>query len=1114
VSNTIGRVDFTATLDGRRTPQEAENIGRKAGAAAGDGYDKEWNKSFRDTLSKSGQRSYDTWTKNGRKDGTAYGTALSSRLESFLKKARSNFEGLRLDPGFLDVFVKKYDDAGLAAGELQKQLRTLRDENEITGTQFNAAKRQVDEWALSQRSAAIDTNNLADAIDEQSRRSHEAALDMKLDGIEREKTLQNERAERERLGAVAKQIEDAIHKGVRNSIIDMDNLNDSTKRVKKSADEAHDSFLGWGDMSHNARQWTLIIGAIAAGAEDIAALGSAAGGGLIALGGVLAGLIPGIAGAGSILVNLFQDLDKAPEQMRPVIGEFVDLRNAVGDFNDAVATAAFGEMEGSFSRLQGTLEDITPAMEDVGRELGSLIDDFTRAVAPGTEGFEEINRLIGNSVPLIDGVARSAGTLGLALIRAFNEANPLVQKTVDYIGTLVQRFDDFTRSNGFEQWMKNTDAVFSHLGPLLDATGRALNDLVTPESVQRTTDLLDDLGQFMPVLGDILEILGAANPFGLIAQALAEAGDALSPLLPALDDLATELSGVASDILPVVATALGAVVTAATPVVQALADIIGAIPPESLQLIAGGLIAVGSAIGGLKLIGLTSQLAGLAGAADIAGGAASKLGGSLKGALGKAGMAGIAITGIVAVSEAIHNAIRDMNDWEGKATEAVGANQGLAESSKTVYDEFSYMGKQFEGTKLTADNLGEALQRITEQNANGGEIWSGWTLGASDADDAAHDLRATLGELDGPLASLATENLPAASEQFSAWAKEAGASNDEILAMLDSMPKFKEQLQLQATAAGEVATNQNLIALALEGQTPKQEAARKASEDTTTALDSLKGKSEESKDAIDGLSDAITGFGETALDTRSAEREFESAVDDLTQAITDNGAALNDTRTEFDLNTEAGRDNQAAVDDLAQSTLDYAGALYDQTGDQNAARDAINKGRDALINQMKQLGFTQEAAEKYADELGLIPDNITTYINADDSQARRVVNGFYQDWNGKNLWVNVGARTPGGLQAYASGGTLYGPTTILAGEAGPEAIVPLNRPLSQVDESVRWLSAIAQGKTATPAMASGGTVGGGKQVTISERAIVIEEAGDPRRSAQEVLQRLAEQVAG
>jgi len=46
----------------------------------------------------------------------------------------------------------------------------------------------------------------------------------------------------------------------------------------------------------------------------------------------------------------------------------------------------------------------------------------------------------------------------------------------------------------------------------------------------------------------------------------------------------------------------------------------------------------------------------------------------------------------------------------------------------------------------------------------------------------------------------------------------------------------------------------------------------------------------------------------------------------------------------------------------------------------------------------------------------------------------------------------------------AKGGMFLGPQVRLIGEAGPEAVVPLARPLSQVDPAVRALSAFAQGK--------------------------------------------------
>lgn len=94
-----------------------------------------------------------------------------------------------------------------------------------------------------------------------------------------------------------------------------------------------------------------------------------------------------------------------------------------------------------------------------------------------------------------------------------------------------------------------------------------------------------------------------------------------------------------------------------------------------------------------------------------------------------------------------------------------------------------------------------------------------------------------------------------------------------------------------------------------------------------------------------------------------------------------------------------------------------------------------------------------------------------------------------------------------GGPATASGGMFNRASLRWIGEAGPEAVVPLARPLSQVDPAVRWLSALAQGKV-VPGMASGGTVGTGKQVDASGWTIVT-PGTDPAAVAAQVVNRLA-----
>lgn len=84
----------------------------------------------------------------------------------------------------------------------------------------------------------------------------------------------------------------------------------------------------------------------------------------------------------------------------------------------------------------------------------------------------------------------------------------------------------------------------------------------------------------------------------------------------------------------------------------------------------------------------------------------------------------------------------------------------------------------------------------------------------------------------------------------------------------------------------------------------------------------------------------------------------------------------------------------------------------------------------------------------------------------------------------------------------AKGGVFMGAQNRIIGEAGPEAVVPLNRPLSLVDPAVRELSAFAQGKMRS---SSGG--GGGSQVDASGWTIVT-PSKNPAAVAKEVLNEL------
>ena len=1095
MSNLIGSVKFNSSIDGDRMPRDAEKAGQKAGAAGAKGYDKKWSEGFEKTLARADQHSIQVMRKSGAKGGKVYGDRFNASFRKFVLKAQEDFNNLRMDPRFIDDLNRKFDSAATTVAHLRKQVDLMN--GTVSSSAYRNASRQIDEWARAHNVAAADVDAAERRIDSANIRANKSTLD-RVDSM--------------------RKLNDALDDLMRKRRAQERGLASLDAAMKRLGARLDAQGAKWRDLSAGARRWILIISAIAAAGEDIAVLGSAAGAGLIALGGGIAALGVGAVGLIAVFKNLTQKIMDAPPAMRPTILEFRNFTRAVGDMNDVVAMSAFKNMGGAFDKLRNTLRGLTPAMALMGATIGDLVNDMANNLTPGREAFKQIQTLAANSSPLFDKMVRSTGTLGIALIRAFNRANPLVSDMVNWIDTLIQRFDKFTRSNGFDQWMRNAKTVFGSLGPLLDATGRALNDLVTPESVRRTADFLDRLTSFMPNLQRMLTALGSLDIFGVLAAALDNVGKGLEPILPALTELGNVLRDRLLVFLDAFGAALGVAAQATTPLVEVITGLLNAMPAPLIQAIAVAVTALGTAFLGLKIARTIESISGAVtksfdginryilnmGGVGNAMSALPSRGAAL---LGKAGLFGMIAAAAVSAGFALADFYRQVSGLNDIIADATATGQKITTTYQQVQKSFDWT-KAIGAGATNVKDFGAALDYAGQVQANFfttfQSVWNPVTRGY----DA---FRQTLTDVGDSLAGLVSSDLPTAQEQFAKYADQLGATDAQTLTMINSSGKFKDALEEVIRSHQMAVTNENLLAaargegaFATDVYTAATQGATRALDFNNIALDQMAGKAITATGEIDGLADAIRNFGSKTLDAREANRQFEAAVDDATETLKQNGKTLNDT-------TKEGRANEAALDAIAKAALQSAAANYEQSGSQEQATDRIKKGRDALIEQLGKFGIVGKAAEEYADKLGLIPENIATIVKADTSGAQSAVDRFITRNQGRSItfFTKTGTKN---ATAMASGGTLYGPRHILAGEAGPEAIVPLNRPLNQVDPSVRWLSAIAQGK---PAMASGGVDGGGRQVTVEPGAIVVEDrSGDSNRTANEVVRRLVERVAG
>lgn len=596
MTTTIGRVDFTARIDGRRTPRDAENVGRKAGAAGAEGFDETWSKGYEDSLTDAGKKALARWRQNGKKDGGVYGSEISKTMKKFLTEARADVANLRLRPGFLDDFTKKFGDAGLAARDLQVKLIELHREGEITGQVFEASKRQVDGWARAQRQSADSTNKQLDSmgrlsafLDEQ-RRAYEAnqrTLEENtrtLEENEKAFNLERRRQHLAHLSAVRQRLLENVELHIRSTsalrghirqvgdaglayrtfsahldqyriaaggidrtYIDISrNIDRVTESMNKSAKSADGMNFSWSQIPHNGRQVILISAAIAGGMQQIATLGSAAGAGLLVLGGAAGGALVGVGGLVAAFKVLGGDAEKVPESIKAAAEAFRGLKEPLREAQEFLAERAFAGTERAFGRIGDAIRELTPALAPLGDVINELTNQFADWVS-SADGIRLISGLLEGSAPIFKRVMDIVGKLGIALLEAFD--NPKFQKAVDDmlagVEGLMDTFGAFVKSDEFGVWIEETSSVLGSLGGLLGGISTLIDDLVTPEAYERTRNFIDNLTASLPGLGEFLDIFSELDIFGVIAVGLNELLNGLKPLW----DLLSPIASIVGDLL-------------------------------------------------------------------------------------------------------------------------------------------------------------------------------------------------------------------------------------------------------------------------------------------------------------------------------------------------------------------------------------------------------------------------------------------------------------------------------------------------------------------------------------------------------------------------------------
>lgn len=372
-----------------------------------------------------------------------------------------------------------------------------------------------------------------------------------------------------------------------------------------------------------------------------------------------------------------------------------------------------------------------------------------------------------------------------------------------------------------------------------------------------------------------------------------------------------------------------------------------------------------------------------------------------------------------------------------EVTTATGAAADATES----------LGRKVQDTDARAKELRPTLSDLADL-LSGGTGKAGIAEGAEVAAEKLADVNKAFADTGAALKQLPTDPFAATIEAFSR--KKIGIDTSGIEAAANKIKDVGDEADDAAPEVDELAN---------------------VTGDLTAAFD-------EADQAADDLARAIDRVIGPGDDLRETTRRVHAELQGLNESLEENGG-------NFDEVTEAGRDNQEALEAARDAILDHGVALIrNGVSAEEATRD-IENNTTSLRNQLLAVIDDEAAVDALIDTYNLTPEDITTALElVGEEEANRTIDrynalldtvpeselteikaaidrGDYDEAN--RLLDNLAAtRTAhfvvaiSGAQRLADlarrvggraeGGYIGRPELSVIGEAGPEVVLPLNRP--------------------------------------------------------------------
>ncbi|GGR80144.1 hypothetical protein GCM10010169_25400 [Micromonospora fulviviridis] len=433
------------------------------------------------------------------------------------------------------------------------------------------------------------------------------------------------------------------------------------------------------------------------------------------------------------------------------------------------------------------------------------------------------------------------------------------------------------------------------------------------------------------------------------------------------------------------------------PISAALSNVFGSLPPQAQVAIGAGVVAAGAAAAPALGAVISGAVVGAAGAGGIVGGiaiaakhpqvqaAAKQTGETFTEALQEA-----AVSFVPATVESLGVVRSHIDDIGGDLERAFSALSpkmpGLVESAMSGAE------RAVEGFATAAERAGPVLDAIgTIAEQAGDTVGDVFEKLSEHSSESAHALLTLWGVFDYGIRSLATTVVG-------------------LTAAYGWMEKISAFLRGDAAELGRLAAEQ---ALAQQSSNGLADELRKLAD----GFGDTKVKTIDAVSALEtwrGEMDKMTGNN---LSARQAQRDLEAAIDDATAAVKENGKTAIDHGAALDINSAKGRANAAALDKIASEANNAYKKIMEQTGSQEMANAAADRGRAQFIALARGMGLSESAANDLANQLLQIRDRKVT-VTANTGPAMESARSLVARINNMHARISVKAQ---GTLSYGGG---------------------------------------------------------------------------------------------